>query len=283
MNPKRPVSLEDLLRVKRAERPSAQFWADYDRQLRSKQLAALVGKRPWWYGLRNGIVGLARLHVAVGAAAVLAVSFISLREAPRAASIGPAAGDAPMRELESAQVAVVPGAVVAPAELPVQATAAAQISVPTAETLVAMVEPSVSADGPGVSGLEAAVAAPRSPMVGSEGLLGDIAVDSPSARYIAANLAAAQEGVGTALLSDMQGFELRGITARGAKIDPLQQMTPPGENRRANRLLTAMVSTTVADASFRSTERVANRISPEELYDQVRRFGTRHGGLNVRF
>ena len=44
----RPVSLEDLLRLKRAERPPAEFWQDFDRQLRAKQLAALVQSRPWW-------------------------------------------------------------------------------------------------------------------------------------------------------------------------------------------------------------------------------------------
>ena len=47
---KRPVSVEDLLRLKRAERPPDSFWADFDRQLRAKQLAALVEKRPWWQG-----------------------------------------------------------------------------------------------------------------------------------------------------------------------------------------------------------------------------------------
>ena len=41
---KRSVSLEDLLRLKRAERPPESYWADFDRQLRAKQLAALVEK-----------------------------------------------------------------------------------------------------------------------------------------------------------------------------------------------------------------------------------------------
>ena len=37
---KRPVTLEDLLRLKRAERPAAEFWVRFDRELRAKQEAA---------------------------------------------------------------------------------------------------------------------------------------------------------------------------------------------------------------------------------------------------
>ena len=44
----RPVTLEDILRLKRNERPPAEFWTQFDRELRAKQLAALVEKRPWW-------------------------------------------------------------------------------------------------------------------------------------------------------------------------------------------------------------------------------------------
>jgi hypothetical protein len=44
-----------------------------------------------------------------------------------------------------------------------------------------------------------------------------------------------------------------------------------------------MVSTSFEETNPRTMERVANRISPDELYDQVRRFGTRRGGLNVKF
>ena len=48
---KRPITLEDIIRLKRAERPPPQFWAQFDRELRAKQLAALMEKRPWWRSL----------------------------------------------------------------------------------------------------------------------------------------------------------------------------------------------------------------------------------------
>ncbi|MEO7600304.1 MAG: hypothetical protein ABIV50_15325, partial [Opitutus sp.] len=45
---KTKVSVEDLLRVKRAEQPPVEFWADFERDLRAKQLAAIVEPRRWW-------------------------------------------------------------------------------------------------------------------------------------------------------------------------------------------------------------------------------------------
>ena len=35
---KATVTLEDLLRVKRAEQPPAEFWAEFERGMRTKQL-----------------------------------------------------------------------------------------------------------------------------------------------------------------------------------------------------------------------------------------------------
>lgn len=76
------VTIEDLLRLKRAERPSPEFWTRFERDLRAKQLAAMIEKRPWWVGLRLPQLGrqLARFQVPAGAAAALALSFVAVRE-----------------------------------------------------------------------------------------------------------------------------------------------------------------------------------------------------------
>ena len=68
------MTLEDILRLKRAERPSAEFWSQFDRELRVKQLAALVEKRPWWRTISLGRIlgGVRRFHLPLGATAVLA-------------------------------------------------------------------------------------------------------------------------------------------------------------------------------------------------------------------
>jgi hypothetical protein len=78
---RRPVSIEDLLRLKRAERPAAEFWPEWDRQLRTKQLAAILDKRPWWRDAlpRLGFA-LGRYHLPLGATAILALGILTVRE-----------------------------------------------------------------------------------------------------------------------------------------------------------------------------------------------------------
>jgi len=84
--PERPetsrVSIEDLLRLKRAERPAPEFWGRFEQDLRAKQLAAIVEPRPWWIKMRLPQVGraIARFQVPIGAAAAVALSFSVVRE-----------------------------------------------------------------------------------------------------------------------------------------------------------------------------------------------------------
>src|SRR5690349_328530 len=83
----RPISIEDLLRLKRAERPPAEFWTTFDRELRAKQLSALVGKRPWWQNVPKSFPRLFRYRIPLGASAVIALTLVSLRhERPAAPS-----------------------------------------------------------------------------------------------------------------------------------------------------------------------------------------------------
>ena len=76
----RPITIEDLLRLKRAERPPAEFWTDFDRKLRAKQLAALVDKRPWWQTLPRLSFGFSRYRIALGTSAIFALTFFAVRE-----------------------------------------------------------------------------------------------------------------------------------------------------------------------------------------------------------
>lgn len=82
----RKVTIEDLLRIKRAERPPADFWAKFERDLRAKQLAAIVAKRPWWHAIPRVLTSVARLRLPLGATAVLALTFVAMRhQAPQLA------------------------------------------------------------------------------------------------------------------------------------------------------------------------------------------------------
>jgi hypothetical protein len=75
-------TIEDLFQIKRAERPSPEFWTRFEQDLRTKQLAAIIEKRPWWISLRLPQLArqMARFQVPVGAAAMLALSFVVVRE-----------------------------------------------------------------------------------------------------------------------------------------------------------------------------------------------------------
>jgi hypothetical protein len=67
------ISLEQLLRVKRSERPTPDFWDHFDRELHQKQLSALVHGRPWFVRF-GGWVGLWARRLAPITAAATAVA-----------------------------------------------------------------------------------------------------------------------------------------------------------------------------------------------------------------
>jgi hypothetical protein len=289
---KRPITVEDLLRLKRAERPAPEFWAEFDRELRTKQLAALVAKRPWWQRLPSPYVALGRLgqyRLPLGAAAALAVTFLSVREY---------SGEADPTEVidaAAAQVNSVPAFVGGPAMAAADVNAAptypAYVSYVESQGSVAELESRredyVLATADVSARSEATTPGELSRMVT---LLADSDDTGSSGRYIAANLNSVlpAQVLGGGLLKKVasiasnQGFESRALPARGSAVDPLQQMTPPSEIRRS-RYLTAMVSTVSDDSLDRTTARMAHRISGDELYERVQRFGTRQGGVNMKF
>jgi len=82
------VTLEQLIQLKRAERPSPEYWEDFDRELHRRQLAALVTIDPWHRRAARVLVAAARRLAPVGAgAAALALAALALM---RVDSTGPA-------------------------------------------------------------------------------------------------------------------------------------------------------------------------------------------------
>ena len=65
------INLEDLLRLKRSERPSDAFWNDFDRDLHQRMLQTLVKKDPWYLQLLRGFSGRLGQGIAVAAAAAV--------------------------------------------------------------------------------------------------------------------------------------------------------------------------------------------------------------------
>ena len=88
--PPRPT-LEDLLRFKRAERPPPEFWAEFDRGLRQKQLAALMKRPQGWARVRPVVISGLRWAVPATAAAAVALVILQL---PRGVTSKPEAGGA---------------------------------------------------------------------------------------------------------------------------------------------------------------------------------------------
>jgi hypothetical protein len=70
------VQVEDLLRLKRAERPSEAFWNTFDRELHQRMLQTLVQKDPWYVQALRGISGRIAQTAAVGAAAAFLAMMI---------------------------------------------------------------------------------------------------------------------------------------------------------------------------------------------------------------
>lgn len=71
------VTLEDLLRLKRAERPNPEFWSRFESELRQKQLTALVKKRRWWHEVP--MLLNRRVYLPVGATAIVAFTLVTVR------------------------------------------------------------------------------------------------------------------------------------------------------------------------------------------------------------
>ena len=70
------VKVEDLLRLKRAERPSEAFWNTFDRELHQRMLQTLVKKDPWYVQALRGASGRIAQTAAVGAAAAFVAMMI---------------------------------------------------------------------------------------------------------------------------------------------------------------------------------------------------------------
>lgn len=65
------VSLEELLRVKRAERPDQAFWEQFDNELHQRMLQTLVKKDPWYVQVFRGLTGKIAQTTAISAVAAL--------------------------------------------------------------------------------------------------------------------------------------------------------------------------------------------------------------------
>ena len=263
---KPPVTLEDLLRFKRSEQPRPEFWSEFERELRAKQLAAIVEPRRWWTPLIRVGAQVGRMQLPVGAAAILAVSLISIRDN------GTAISTLPIPTLEETEL-----------------TAPAVVLSDSSEELVwdqdLVYQPPVH----DVQSLERDLDAIAPVMIENEDRLAVAASierndePSPSARYIAANLAAAQEA-DPGLMDEVFGRSLRHTQTRQPIQDPLAHVSSPGESRRSRLLATALpVNAEATEPGVNGNERLGRKLTEERLYDTITRVGVKGDRVAIKF
>jgi hypothetical protein len=280
------VTVEDLLRLKRAERPAAEFWSQFDDALRAKQLAAIVERRPWWrIEFRGVAAGLARLRVPVGLAAVAVLSFVTVQQFRAPTNL---ASEAPVNDADVAGGTVVSvngGAVVAVTTTDPNLVNAALEAVVDADNAVAPALASAevrSSVGAAVTSLSLAAAA-ASPVSEESGALATVGLAS-NLRSLRASGFTGLDSTGVAML---ELGTLRS-SARAASVEePLARVTSPTESRR-ERLAAlvapaSMKSLSSAGSPDRVRERMISRLSEDELYSSVSRLGVERGGLRVSF
>ncbi len=265
------VTLEDLLRLKRAERPEPEFWTRFERDLREKQLAALLEKRPWWHGLARSFTRHA--YVPAGAAAALAFGLIAFRQyAP--SPVAQAPESTPRAVADKAATAARP--VASPDDL-----AATSQDVPAVE---------LRAEPPdAVSVAHATMVASTVPRDVAEMIPWSAprTEESPSSRSIAANLARLEQpepelfdaALGNRLT---QSGRTQQVAARPVIELASVTVNPPRGSSRLLAGYTEREFTPEPTAPDLVRERIARRLGDAELFDQIRRLDVRGNFVSLK-
>lgn len=273
------VSLEDLLRLKRAERPDAAFWSEFESELRRKQLSAIMVKRPWWR--RVSLASLRKLSVPVGAAAVVAVTLLTLREDP--AELAPSVDLAVIAAPTSGSVA---------SEFPVLVTSASRPAATELASATSGQMAVVSATSPSVN---VTAATPHS-------VSRDIA---PELSAIDATYALAQVVLGFVDRPEAHKDSVLHRTSLASVSSPMTELNPLSENVaggivdpsmevgysrdvRGNRLLASLDSSYGSEAMSesrveRARERITSRLTEQSLYDSISRLGVNANKVSIKF
>ena len=280
---KKLPTLEDLLRLKRAERPSPEFWTQFESELRAKQLAAIMEKRPWWAPYARIFAGLARHPIPIGATAALAFAFAGYHgyQIVRVHHV-PAPAPSAIELAQTSEPASA-GAETSSAE-PADATEIDAPPVPArpAAILVAVRDPEATPIR------DATAVRVRNEWPSADWSVGS--VDSPSARSIAVNLAAAQAAEPD-VLHNLLGFS-RSLDAglvpeRRSVTEPLMRMISPSAERRSRLLADALPAVATAnETAMPSSEHFVSRLSDDRLYESISRYASGDSGnfaIKVKF
>lgn len=282
------VTLEEVLRLKRSERPDPSFWAQFEEQLRAKQLAAIVERRPWWHlDLARVSSGVARLRVPLGATAVLALTIVTVQQyrSPATAGASLIADTEVVPSSEVAQINQLDAVISAPGtsdsmEIPV--------NTPVGETtLVASTDtptPSSRVTTRRLGGVS-----PMLPWLGEmESVTGDAGSQAGSSLVAEFSGLRAHDLVLESSMTeaDRAFTSLRPQDRSANLVEPLTQVTAPSESRRerlAALVAPAALKSNSSKSSDRVRERMISRLSEDELYINASRLGVDKGRLSLSF
>jgi hypothetical protein len=286
---KNKVTLEEVLRLKRAERPESSFWAQFEQQLRAKQLAAIVERRPWWHlDFSRFSAGVAKLRVPLGATAVIALSLVTMREYRKAEFSSVVEPRADVSANTSSEITRLDEMhVAAAAAHPARVAASGSEFGPAAggSLLTAEVQPPVSTAVASTISREAHPAEINGMNHGNQDSWA-VAADSGSHGFAA--IRTASLFLDDSLVS--AGTEMTGlgrVSSQHELVEPLTQVTAPMESRR-ERLAALVAPASMKRSSAKSStervrDRMISRLSEDELYSSVSRLGVAKGGLSLNF
>ena len=269
-NPHEKVTLEDLLNLKRAERPPDEFWANFQQEFHVRQRQAAVEPKRWWFVLPRVFAGLSRYQMPMGAAAVLAVTFLSFREYREPGF--EVAYSAPV----TSSAIVEPVATSLDEAFEAMTDVAASIEI--AESAVVTSPGNVDDEVPLTSVEGSSSEASEFGFLNTE--------PSPSARSIAANLVAAQ--VDHADIGRILGEPQLNLTTNAVSAEPLANMAIPQDSGR-QRLFAyhggadTLGSGATQDAGPDMPVLIASRINEAELYESVSRLSAGGDRLTLKF
>ena len=274
---KTPVTLETLMRLKRAERPAGEFWTQFDKELRAKQLAAIVEKRPWWASQPRIYSLFARHRIALGGAAAMAITLLTVNEfrtsapAPWVAHAGP----------ETAYAATAPAAIPV-MDAPASPSAPTQVAMaPAAARNLTAPAASANAFEPELASMISLPSDRSSPVERSDR---GMTFSSRPIEASFATLAPAQPGIMRSMLNLAQGFQTPLVANRAKMVEPLARMTPPSEESRSRLIAETMPIAAGFETSAASMSDHNDSRADDRLYDSINRYSSGSSDrLSIRF
>lgn len=256
------VTVEDLLRLKRAERPPAEFWAEFDAGLRRKQLVAMVERKSVWHTIAGGLTRWTWVGLPAGAVAAAAFAWVVVR--PASAPVAPVNNPESLpAEMASKDLAQPSSPVLVAETTRVEATLPATSAAPAEEPAQAVATGSAASKG----SLDYFASVPTVPVT-AEGFGSTLSLDP-------------------AFRSDFRPTAAV-MPARTVSSTPAEDDFSAWSDPKKARLM-AYADTTLSSSSTdrlragRTPDRVARRLSQQALEDSMGRLDMDGGRLTIRF